>query len=359
MRADDACRRAEEVLLVSQAQQAADFIERCRIEQSMQQFVAIIEFSSDAIISKNLNGIIMSWNKGAERLFGYTADEVIGKPVTLLMPPERVKEEDGILARIRGGETIEAYETVRRRKDGTLVDISLTVSPVKDADGKIAGASKIARDITEHKRAERQRELLVAELSHRVKNTLASVLSIARQTFLKGGSIEEIQRAFAGRVQALAQTHTRLAETSWTGVSLKSILDDELAPYIGENGNIRMGGPDVELNPRRAIMLGMAVHELATNAVRHGALSSKTGAVDVAWRLLPDRQLVLAWAETGGPKVSPPAHSGFGSLLLERVLPADLRGTFTPDYAEKGLSCEIAIPLDDPPRVQRPPLESV
>jgi PAS domain S-box-containing protein len=119
-----------------------------------QRLAAIVESSDDAIISKDLNGIIATWNRGAERIFGYTAEEVIGESITLLLPPERYNEEPEILHRIRNGQQIDHYETVRRRKDGTLVDISLTVSPVKDADGRVIGASKIARDITARKRAE-------------------------------------------------------------------------------------------------------------------------------------------------------------------------------------------------------------
>jgi two-component system sensor histidine kinase UhpB len=116
--------------------------------------VAIVESSHDAIISKDLNGVIQSWNKGAEEVFGYTAEEAIGQPVTMLMPPDRVNEEPGIIARIRSGEKVDHYTTVRRGKDGTLIDISLTVSPIRGQDGTVIGASKIARDITESKRIE-------------------------------------------------------------------------------------------------------------------------------------------------------------------------------------------------------------
>lgn len=131
-----------------------------------QWLIAIVESSRDAIISKDLNGIIQSWNKGAEEVFGYTADEAIGMPVTMLMPPERVDEEPGILARIRRGEAVAHYETVRRRKDGQLIDISLNVSPVRDVKGVIIGASKIARDITEHKRI--QSAIRESEIMHRI-----------------------------------------------------------------------------------------------------------------------------------------------------------------------------------------------
>ena len=123
-------------------------------EELAQKLASIVESSDDAIISKNLDGIILTWNRGAERIFGYTADEVIGQPVTILMPPDRVNEEPGILARLRSGERIDHYETVRRRKDGALLDISLTVSPLRDSHGRVIGASKIARDITDRKRVE-------------------------------------------------------------------------------------------------------------------------------------------------------------------------------------------------------------
>ena len=145
---------------------AMDITERKRAEETVQRLAAIVESSNDAIVSKDLNGIITSWNKGAERLFGYTAAEIVGKPVTILIPPERHDEELVILERIRRGEPIDHYETLRRRKDGTLVDISLTVSPVKNADGRIIGASKIARDITERKQAEQVLHQAQAELAH-------------------------------------------------------------------------------------------------------------------------------------------------------------------------------------------------
>src|SRR5205814_5933147 len=132
--------------------------------------------------SKDLNGIITSWNRGAEQLFGYTAEETVGKPVTMLIPTERRDEEPTILRRIRGGERIDHYETIRRRKDGSLVEISLTVSPIKNAEGNIIGASKIARDITERRRAQEQQALLLGEMKHRVRNTLATVQAIATQT---------------------------------------------------------------------------------------------------------------------------------------------------------------------------------
>ena len=143
--------------------------ERKQAEDAKSRLAAIVESSDDAIISKNLNGVIMSWNRGANRLFGYTAEEVIGKSITILMPAERISEEAGILERIRHGERIEHFETVRRRKDGTLVDIALAISPITDTRGRIVGASTIARDITDRKRSEEALRRLKDELECRVQ----------------------------------------------------------------------------------------------------------------------------------------------------------------------------------------------
>jgi len=167
-----------------------DITDRKLAETFAQRIASIVESSDEAIISKDLTGKILSWNDGASRLFGYTAQEAIGKPVTILIPPDRLDEETGIIKRIQRGERVDRYETVRRRKDGSLVDVSLTVSPIKDGSGKIIGASKIAQDITDRKRAEQQKNLLLMEMKHRIKNTLATVQALATQT-MRSASAEE------------------------------------------------------------------------------------------------------------------------------------------------------------------------
>jgi PAS domain S-box-containing protein len=205
----------------------------------------------------------------------------------------------------------------------------------------------IGIDITDRKRDEAQRELLVAELSHRVKNTLATVISIAHQSFAKGRSPRQAQRSFDDRIRALAQTHTRLAETNWSGVPLETVIRDETAPYQDRGRNVRIGGPQIILNPKCAVSFGMAIHELTTNAAKYGALSNRGGSLDVAWQILPaDKEVRLYWIESGGPAVTPPQHSGFGRVLLERAMASDLNGDVELDFALEGLKCRIAFPLE-------------
>ena len=160
---------------------------------------SIVDSSDDAILSKDLNSIIRSWNKGAERLFGYTAEEAVGKPVTMLMPPDRLNEESSILDRIQRGERIEHYETIRRRKDGSLVEISITVSPIRTPEGHIIGASKIARDITERRQAQERQQFLIRELRHRSANLFAVVQSIAGRSLVEPYSLaRRVERSAAG-----------------------------------------------------------------------------------------------------------------------------------------------------------------
>jgi PAS domain S-box-containing protein len=191
----------ERDLALTLARQLGFAVERMRAERVAQRLVAIVESSSDAIVSKDLNGVILTWNRGAERVFGYRAEEVIGQPVTILIPPDRLDEEPGILARIRRGELVDHYETVRRRKDGRLIDISLTISPVRDAEGTIVGASKIARDITERKEVEAK----LHDSERRLKELLAAIPAAIYTTDVQGKITyyNEAAVALAGRTPTL------------------------------------------------------------------------------------------------------------------------------------------------------------
>jgi len=198
----------------------------------------------------------------------------------------------------------------------------------------------------ERARAEQRRNLLIAELNHRVKNTLATVVAISHQSYVNGRSPEEAHRSFEHRVRALAQTHGRLAEASWSGVSLEMVLADETAPYRDERGNVLIAGPQIQIDPKTAVSLGLAFHELTTNAAKYGALSTKEGRLEVTWSTATDREVRIRWQESGGPPVQQPQRRGFGRLLLERALRMDLDAEVRLDFAPSGLECIITFPLD-------------
>jgi PAS domain S-box-containing protein len=321
-----------------------DISERKSAEEVAQRLALIVESSDDAIISKDLNGVITSWNRGAERLFGYTADEVIGMPVTVLIPPERQEEEISILERIRRGQRIEPYETVRVRKHGSAVDISLTVSPVRNAQGKIIGASKVARDITERKRAEERIRILAREAEHRAKNVLATVQATVHLTH--SDTPEGFKSAVEGRIQALANVHRLFVESRWTGADLHGVINDELAAYSrGREARVQVAGPSILLEPNAAQVMAVSLHELATNAAKYGALSVPEGQVQVEWSCARNGRLVLRWNEKGGPPVVPPTRRGFGARVMENMVRGQTKGQIHFDWRAEGLSCAITLPL--------------
>jgi PAS domain S-box-containing protein len=328
--------------LIGAMNMLVDLSEHQGAEQASRQLASIVESSEDAIISKDLDGVIATWNKGAQRLFGYFAEEIIGKPVTILIPEDRQDEETGILERIRRGERVDHFETIRRRKDGSLVNISLTVSPVTDEFGRIIGASKIARDITDQKRREEQITLLAREADHRTKNLLA--LAQATVHLAQGDDPAELKAAIEGRLQALATAHTLLAQTRWAGADLRKLATEELSPYR-RSGEARaeVDGPELLLAADQAQAMAMALHELVTNAVKYGALSAPNGRVKVEWELRPGRRLVLRWTESGGPPVRPPTRQGFGTRVMERMIRGQLNGEVNFDWRPEGVACEISI----------------
>ena len=243
-------------------------------EQRLRSLAAIVESSEDAIVSKNLDGIIISWNMGAQRVFGYTAAEAVGQPITIVIPADRQSEEREILTRIRRGEHTDHFETIRQRKDGTLIVVSLTVSPVRNAEGQIIGASKIARDITEQKRSHEQIATLAREAEHRSKNLLASVQATVRLS--QSETPDGLKRAIEGRIQSLANVHSLFVKTRWIGADLSTIAAQELAPYSEKDQRrVRIDGPPVLLEPDVAQTIGIILHELATNAAKYGALARR------------------------------------------------------------------------------------
>ena len=351
------CKDGHEVIVESRQQLLSDgtvievnrdVTERKQIEADLRQteqqlrfLASIVQSSDDAIVSKNLDGIITTWNEGAERIFGYTAEEAVGQPITIIIPQDRQDEERTILTRIRRGERTEHFETVRQHKRGSLIWVSLTISPVKNAEGKIVGASKIARNITEQKRTSDQIATLAQEAEHRSKNLLANVHAMV--SLSQADAVADLKKAIQGRIQALANVHSLFVATRWIGAELSTIAGNELAPYsTSGDKRVRIDGPQMLLEPDIAQAVAVALHELATNAAKYGALSTANGHIDLKWSHEATGRLNLRWIETGGPTVEPPARSGFGGRIIQQMI-AQLKGESRFDWRAEGMVCEITL----------------
>jgi PAS domain S-box-containing protein len=330
-----------------------DLSERQQNDQSMQRLAAIVESSDDAILAKNLDGYIMSWNQAAERLFGYTAEEAVGKHVTLLIPEERHDEEPAILGRIRRGERIEHYDTVRRRKDGSYIDISLTVSPVRNAKGEIVGASKIARDITERRRAEEQQQLLLREMDHRVKNLFALASSVVTLSARSVNKTEDLVTAVRARLGALSRAHaltlTKISDAacfSEQPTTMHALIRTIVLPFDmpaeAEGSRVSITGPDVAIGGRSITSVAMLLHEFVTNAAKHGSLSSPSGFIDIECCEEGPR-FVLLWTERGGPPVGESGPEGFGTMLGRLTVASQLEGEIERDWNPDGLRIRLAV----------------
>jgi PAS domain S-box-containing protein len=313
---------------------------------------AIIENSDDAIISKSLEGVITSWNKGAEQLFGFTAAETIGRPITILIPDDRLHEETTIIGRIRRGERVDHYETVRRRKDGSLVDVSLMVSPVRDGRGAIIGASKIARDISERKRERERQILLLREMNHRIKNLFAITNALITMSQRSATSAKDLADNLRGRVVSLARVHDLTLPdlsgdiTARSSTTLLSLLDAILAAHRDDGRDrIQIHGSDATIAGSALTSLALLLHEFTTNAIKYGALSVPEGNIRI--NSMVDEELILTWTETGGPPViAPPAKTGFGSQLERLTVESSLRGSITREWRPEGLRIELRVPLE-------------
>jgi PAS domain S-box-containing protein len=325
-----------------------DITERHDADMESARLAAIVVSSDDAIISKTIDGRITSWNAGATRIFGYDASEMIGEPILRIIPPELHGEEKEILARLQRGERIEHYETVRVAKDGRRVDVSLTVSPLRDRSGRVVGASKVSRDITDRKRAEKLQRVLTDELAHRVKNTLATVQAIANQSLVRAKSPTDFVSGFTGRLEALAKAHTLLTRTSMQGADVMELVSEQVLIGAPNDNRISCSGPLLVLDAQAAMHLALVLHELATNARKHGALSVPTGRLSVTWQVRTNGgcSLLLSWKESNGPKVSAPSAHGFGRTLIEQTMRAH-GGEASVDYRTDGLTCEIKLPLPE------------
>jgi PAS domain S-box-containing protein len=250
---------------------------------------------------------------------------------------------------LKEGRAVRGEEAIAERPDGTRVPFIPFPTPLRDGSGRISGGINMLVDITERKQAEERQRLLIDELNHRVKNTLATVQSIASQTIRTSPAIETFSENFEARLLSLSKAHDLLTRQAWAGVNLRDIVCQELEPYDdGSTTRVRLEGPDLNLEPRVGLALSLVLHELTTNAAKYGALSAGQGLVTVRWSASgPSASEVLRidWLESGGPAVTPPAKRSFGTRLIERSMTKDLQGMATLDFDPAGLRCTLELPL--------------
>lgn len=442
--------------------------------QSDALLASIVRSSTDAIVSKNLDSVVMSWNPAAVRIFGFTAEEMIGQSVRKIIPAHLQHEEDMILDRIRSGQLIEAYETIRLTASSENIPVSVTISPIHDATGKIIGASKIARDlresramheqlraseqrfrlladnisqlawmadpdgsifwynkrwydytgtafpqvkgdgwrmvhhpdhvervhahfrqccatgeewedvfplrgvdgqyrwflsraipahdaagkvicwfgtntdITEERQQKDQIALLMHEVQHRAKNMLSMIQALARRT--APASHPEFVESFEERLKALAANQELLVTGNWTGARMGELVRTQLY-YVEDlvDDRVLCDGPDLLILPASAETIGMALHELVTNAAKYGALSSDSGKVEIRWGVEETdtgREFILSWRETGGPPVRAPKREGFGSTVITRVPRLSLNAEIESSYRPEGFVWQMRCKAD-------------
>ena len=294
-------------------------------------------------------------NAAAETLTGYTFEEVQGRLLHDLIHHSRPDGstypiEDCPIGLALGRGERQQGEDAFIRKDGSFYPVAYTASPIHDAQLNMVGTVLEVRDISVEKRAEDHQRLLINELNHRVKNTLAIVQSVAMQTF--GSTDSAARQAFEGRLDALAGAHNLLTERSWEAASLTQVVEQTLGRGCGADPTrIETQGPDLALAPRTAVSIAMALHELCTNAMKYGAMSGPGGKVSVRWSIEErggEQRLRLTWEESGGPAVGEPARRGFGTRMIERGLAAELGGTARIEFAPGGVICRVDAPLPQP-----------
>jgi PAS domain S-box-containing protein len=307
-----------------------------------------------AIFTLDLEGRVTSWNPGARRILGFEEGEILRHPADIIFTPEDRARRQAELEMCRAVEEGHARdERWHQRADGSRFWAVGMMMPLLDPGGELRGFLKILCDHTERRRDEERGSLVLREMDHRVKNILATVQSVAAQTLRQAEAPATLRDTLNARLRALARSHDMLSRGGWAGALLSDVIERTLEPYTtdGEAGRVSLEGPPVRLTPSITVTLNLALHELATNAAKYGALSAEGGRVEVSWVLerranvKAPPMVVILWRERGGPRVRPPERRGFGSQLLERVLSRESGGDVGLDFAPKGVECRIRLPL--------------
>lgn len=316
------------------------------LRDSEERHRLIFEQAHDIIFTADLDQTITACNPAAAAALGIPAGAVVGASISDFVSAEDFQRTGEMLRRKMAAGGTTKYEIEVNGAGGRVMQWEINSALARDRDGQIVGLHAIARDITERHASDQRQALLIHELNHRVKNTLALVQGLAMQSFRPGRTPAQQQAAFEARLGALAVAHDLLTSEKWEGATFGALARSAVEAVGG--ARIALSGPEVLLSPKAAVSVVMAFHELATNAVKYGALSEADGRVTLEWGT-EDGRLKVAWRELGGPPAAQPKRRGFGLKLIQRALATDLGGEVAVTFTETGLTCLIDAPLPAPP----------
>jgi PAS domain S-box-containing protein len=326
--------------------------------ESEERFRQFAENSQDAIWILDAESQQLEYiSPGFERIWGVGCDRILadrGIWFQMLHPDDLDAAVAWIEQGSPAGQAVVEYRILR--PDGVIRWIRDSAFPIHDENGTLRRIAGIAEDITDRRDAEQRLRLLAAEVDHRAKNMLGVVQVMLRLT--RADSVQEYAAAAQGRIAALARAHTLLSRTRWEGAWLRHLIEEELAPWRRKERGVTVDGPDIALPPRTAQSFAMALHELATNAAKHGALSVGEGRIDLSWTQIADGELALRWIESGGPDASLPKRRGLGMTVVERSVRQQLDGHVAFSWRPEGLVCSITVPREALVRSASPPLDA-
>jgi PAS domain S-box-containing protein len=320
------------------------------LRQQEERWNATYEHAAIGIVEIDAEGRFLRVNESICDITGLSREELLGwRLFARTHPDDRDVDEELYRRQVKGEIGFYSIEKRFIRKDGRVIWCAIRSSTVRDAAGNFLYGVRVVQDVTARKEADDRQKLLMDELNHRVKNTLATVQSLATQTARGTDSPEAFRKSFEGRLIALSQAHDQLTRRHWASADLRAIANSAISAYLdGAEDRIALSGDDVTVTPRVALTMAMVFHELTTNAVKYGALSVPAGRVEVMWRVVQGSSqpalLWIEWREHGGPSVTAPARQGFGSRFIEGSVTAELQGTARLHFDAAGLRCTMEMP---------------